>query len=427
MSRGSGGVGEGLRASVRARHDRPVQEVLRAGVLARERGELAEARRWGEAATGESPDDPRGWVLLGSIAQLEGALAEAVRLYRQALAAEPADAAAHAGLAVALAQAGQPATARAHAAAAIDAEATRKLTEVPWLRALRQARELAEATAVQPWSRCATPLLRAGEGAGASESPGLRGVVAWSVEALAEALARGPRVVALTGAGMSAASGLETRKQLWQRFVRDEAVSAVRFREAPETLWAVIRAFWGDEAHPPNAGHLALATLPGLQAIVTQNVDDLHEEAGEATGRRVPVVALHGSLSRTRCVGCGRADARAQALAAAGPLPPRCGCGAVVRPEVVLFGEPVAPESWAAARRAVEQAELLLVVGCAMDVSPASELPPLAARAGATIVEIKRRPSLLATVARVHWVGGVAEEIVPRVQAALAGARGGER
>jgi NAD-dependent deacetylase len=397
------------------------EDGLREGVLARERGELDEARRWGEAVTAERPDDPRGWVLLASIAHLEGELAAAVTLYRRGLAAAPGDAAAHAGLAVALAQSGQPATARAHAAAAIDAQATGQLAAVPWLRTLRQARELAEGGELRAWSRCATPLMRAGGGE-VIEAPQGRGVVGWTVAELAAALSEGRRVVALTGAGMSAASGLETRKQLWQRFVRDEAVSAVRFRAEPATLWTVVREFWGAGAHPPNAGHLALATLPGLQAIVTQNVDDLHEEAGEATGVRAPVVALHGTLSRTRCVGCGRAHGRAQELAAGEELPPRCGCGAVVRPEVVLFGEPVAPEVWAAARREVERAELLLVVGCAMDVSPASELPPLAARAGATIVEIKRRPSLLGSTVRVHWVGGVAEDVLPQ---AMALARGG--
>lgn len=396
---------------------------LLAGVRARERGELAEARRLVEAVTRERPDDPRAWVVLASLAHLEGALAEAAGLYRRGLSVAPADAAAHAGLAVVLAQSGQMATARAHAAAAIDARATGRLAAVPWLRALRQARELAEAETVRPWECCATPLLRPGCPEEQVDAPRERGVVAWTVERLVARLKERPRVVALTGAGMSAASGLETRKQLWRRFVRDEAVSAVRFHAEPATLWSVIRAFWGAGEHAPNAGHLALATLPGVQAIVTQNVDDLHEEAGAATGVRAPVIALHGSLARTRCVGCGRTGRRAQELAQGEPLPPRCGCGAVLRPEVVLFGEPVPARAWAEARALVEQAEVVLVIGCAMDVSPASELPPLAARAGATIVEIKRRPSLLGSIARVHWVGGAAEDVLPQVQRALA--RGG--
>jgi NAD-dependent deacetylase len=254
--------------------------------------------------------------------------------------------------------------------------------------------------------------------------PQARGLVTWTGDDLAAALRERPRVVALTGAGLSVASGLMTRKQLWQRFARDEAVSAVRFRAEPQMLWSVIRAFWGADEHAPNAGHLSLATLPGVQAIVTQNVDDLHQRAAAGTGTATPVVELHGSLSRTRCVGCGRAgEATAQVLALGEPLPPGCpGCGAVIRPEVVLFGEPVPADAWAAARRWVEQAELLLVVGCAMDVSPASELPLLAAQAGARIVEIKRRPSRLASVTRVHHVAGAAEEVLPRL---VQGVRGG--
>lgn len=385
--------------------------------FARERGDLAEAHRRAEAAT--MSGDARAWGLLASIAHLEGALDEAARHYRRALALAPEDAAAHAGLAVLLTQRGQVATARAHAAAAL---AGGGLGTVPWLRTLRQSRELEGATAetVRPWERCATPPL-APRGPSARVLPPAAGLVAWSPEDLAAALREGPRVVALTGAGISASSGLQTRKELWRRFVRDDAVSAVRFREEPRTLWEVVRAFWGEGEHPPNPAHVALAALPGLAAIVTQNVDDLHQAAARAVGRSTPVVELHGSLSRTACVACGRPDKeRAQTLAARDPLPPRCPtCGGVLRPDVVLFGEAVPARAWAEARAWVERAEILLVIGCAMDVSPASELPPLAAAAGARIVEIKRRPSGLATVAPVFHVAGAAEVVLPAILATL--------
>ncbi|MFY0531090.1 SIR2 family NAD-dependent protein deacylase [Nannocystis pusilla] len=243
----------------------------------------------------------------------------------------------------------------------------------------------------------------------------------WSLAELVAALRTSTRIVALTGAGMSAASGLQTRKQLWQRFTRDDAVSMARFRAEPATLWAVIRAFWGDRPHPANAGHQALARLPNLAAIVTQNVDELHQAAA-AAGRSTPVIELHGSLSRTRCLDCGRSgEATAQALAAAGlPLPPRCACGGVLRPEVVLFGERVPAAAMASARAHAAAADLLLVIGCAMDVSPARELPLVAARAGARIVELKRRPSRLAAAVLVHHVAGAAEDILPAATTALA-------
>ncbi|MCY0986643.1 hypothetical protein OV203_41195 [Nannocystis sp. ILAH1] len=390
---------------------------------ARARGELAAATEIAEAAVAAAPADPRGWVLLGSIDHLRGDLERAASRYRRALALAPRDAAAHAALAVNLVQRGQPATARAHFAAATSPDASPPLADLQWLQAFQQARELDEAGPALAWSRCATPLpcprapaeLPAGP-------PRERGRVTWSLADLVAALRTSSRIVALTGAGMSAASGLETRKQLWQRFTRDDAVSMARFRDDPATLWSVIRAFWGDRPHPANAGHQALARLPNLAAIVTQNVDELHQAAAAAAGRSTPVIELHGSLSRTRCLDCGRSgEASAQALAASGrPLPPRCTCGGVLRPEVVLFGEQVPAAAMASARAHAAAADLLLVIGCAMDVSPARELPLVAARAGARIVELKRRPSRLAAAVLVHHVPGAAEDILPAVTMALA-------
>ncbi|MBZ5713870.1 SIR2 family NAD-dependent protein deacylase [Nannocystis pusilla] len=389
---------------------------------ARRRGELAEATEAAEAAVAAAPADPRAWVLLGSIDHLRGNLERAASRYRRALALAPRDAAAHAALAVNLVQRGQPAAARAHFAAATAADASPPLDDLQWLQAFQQARELDDAGAALSWSRCATPLPSPREPVEPPMGPpAARGRVTWSIAELTAALRTSTRIVALTGAGMSAASGLQTRKQLWQQFPRDDAVSIARFREDPSTLWSVIRAFWGDVPHLANAGHHALARLPGLAAIVTQNVDELHQAAAAAAGRATPVIELHGSLSQTRCLGCGRpGEATAQALAAADrPLPPRCDCGGVLRPDVVLFGEQVPAAMMAAARAQVTAADLLLVIGCAMDVSPARELPLIAARAGARIVELKRRPSRLAAAVRVHHLPGAAEDILPEVARAL--------
>ncbi len=389
---------------------------------ARGRGALAEAAEAVAEAIAADPTDPRAWVLLGSIDHLRGDLERAASRYRRALAIAPRDAAAHASLAVSLVQGGQPATAQAHFAAAIAAEASSPLGDLQWLQVFQQATEAGEAGAALPWSRCATPLLspRAPTEPPAGP-PSTRGLVTWSTAALIEAVRGSSRIVALTGAGMSAASGLQTRKQLWQWFVRDDAVSIARFHDDQTKLWSVIRAFWDDGPHLANAGHHALARLPGLSAILTQNVDDLHQAAAVAADRATPVIELHGSLSRTRCLRCQRAgEQTAQALVAAGrPLPPRCACGGVLRPEVVLFGEPVPAAALMSARAHAATADLLLVIGCAMDVSPARELPLVAARAGARVVEIKRHPSRLAASVRVHSVAGAAEDILPAVARAL--------
>ena len=401
----------------------PVDLALAEAIAARSRGALGPALAATQRALEVSPQEARAWIVRASLRHLEGDLEGASADYRRALASAPREAAAHAALAVVLAQRGQRASAEAHLAAALALTGPGELGEVTRLRAERQLRELAAAAApTAPWERCATPLPRLCEGRssrGAMASDPAAGRLAWTLADLAALARTRPRTVALTGAGLSAASGLCTRKELWRRLIRDEAVSAVRFHERPAALWTAVREFWGEAEHPPNPAHLALATWPGLQAIVTQNVDGLHQAAA---GRDAPpVIELHGTLARTRCVGCGGPGEHAATLAARGPLPPRCRCGAPLRPDVVLFGEPVPGPTWGAARAAVAAAELLLVVGCAMDVSPASELPRIAVRAGARVVEIKRRPSRLADATPVHHLAGAAEDILPRALAAIEG------
>jgi len=390
---------------------------LAQALAARARGDLEAAAAATAQALREAPDDPRVWVLHGSLAHLRGDLPAAVDAYRGALARAPDDAAAHAALAVALLQSdprerGWPHAAHDHFAAACTGRAGL------WsgLRTLRLARE-AHAAAHQPWTACATPLFEAESGACelVLHAQRLRpGRASWTPGELRAAVAARPRIVALTGAGISAASGLQTRKQLWRRFSRDDAVSAVRFNRDPRTLWTVIGEFWGDRTPAPNPAHSALARLPGLLGVVTQNVDELHQAAAVAAGVATPIHELHGSLLRTRCTACARLGPPAPGLPRdAGGLPPPCPCGGSLRPDVVLFGERVPARTLAAAAALVTQAELLLVIGCAMDVSPASELPILAALAGARVVEIKRQPSHLSAMVHVHHVAGAAEDVLP--------------
>ncbi|HEU4532917.1 MAG TPA: Sir2 family NAD-dependent protein deacetylase [Polyangiaceae bacterium] len=232
-------------------------------------------------------------------------------------------------------------------------------------------------------------------------------------------------IVALTGAGASAACGLATRKQLWQRYDRDAAVSAVGFAQSRATLWTVVRDFLGLDDHPPGAVHHAIARLPRLSAIVTQNVDDLHQRAAPGD-RSVPVFELHGTLERMVCSACGAlAPHPARHYVPEHlTLPPCPACGAALRPDVVLFGEQLAPPVLAAALRAVEACDLLLVVGCALDVAPASELPRVAAARGAAVVELKLSPSRVSDAVGSALLLGPAEETLPAVYARLAALEG---
>lgn len=242
-----------------------------------------------------------------------------------------------------------------------------------------------------------------------------------SLELAAEALQAAKRIVVLTGAGVSAESGIPTFRDpltgLWQRFDPAELASAEAFRRNPAMIWGwyewrrmnVMQA-------QPNPAHLALARLaahkPGI-TVITQNVDDLHERAGSAD-----VIHLHGSLQQPRCFACAREPGTA--LAAPNEPeegralePPRCQhCGGRLRPGVVWFGESLPQTALTKAFKAAQEAELLLVVGTSGLVYPAAELPAIARRAGARVLHINPQLALEAG----DWgIAGLAGEVLPRL------------
>lgn len=209
---------------------------------------------------------------------------------------------------------------------------------------------------------------------------------------LVAAIRSARRIVVLTGAGMSAESGIPTFRDalfgLWARFDPQQLATEAGFKRDPALVWGWYEARRrGVMRTQPNAGHHALRDLAGCTwledlTIVTQNVDDLHERAGSTK-----VIRLHGSLFAPRCLACGRApevsasdDAQeldTVALEQAIP-PPRCQyCGGAIRPGVVWFDEPLPTQEWSRAVKRVEQADLLLVVGTSGRVYPAASLPEI--------------------------------------------------
>jgi NAD-dependent deacetylase len=200
-------------------------------------------------------------------------------------------------------------------------------------------------------------------------------------------------VVALTGAGVSAESGLATFRGpggMWEGRDPTELATPEAFAADARTVWRFYA--WRRRqaaAAAPNPAHRALAALERGREdflLVTQNVDGLHERSGS-----LRIVRLHGSLWRLRCMAEGREfeDRRSEL----GPLPPRCACGGLLRPAVVWFGEALEPDVLAAARSAARRAALFLVIGTSATVYPAADLPRLARSHGAHVVEINPVPA----------------------------------
>jgi len=199
------------------------------------------------------------------------------------------------------------------------------------------------------------------------------------------------RVAVITGAGMSAESGVPTFRGaggLWRSFRPEDLATPQAFARDPATVWTWYR--WRQKLiadASPNAGHSALARIaaprPGWR-VLTQNIDGLHQRAGSDA-----VVELHGSIWRTRCASCGQPgeDHPDRAADETAPLP-RCHCGALMRPDVVWFGEPLDPEVMKTAWTIVEEAEMVLVVGTSAVVFPVAALPHAARARNVPVIEI---------------------------------------
>ncbi len=208
------------------------------------------------------------------------------------------------------------------------------------------------------------------------------------MDAVREWLKKANSVAVLTGAGVSAESGVPTfrgNNGLWRQRRAEDLATPGAFAANPELVWE-----WYDwrrsllaEASP-NPGHYALAKLENRVSnftLITQNVDGLHELAGSNN-----VLRLHGSIWRVRCVACKRE--RFDRRIPFPEIPPKCECGGTLRPGVVWFGEALPQDVWQAAENAARSAELFLVIGTSALVYPAAALAQIAKSSGSRVVEI---------------------------------------
>jgi NAD-dependent deacetylase len=209
---------------------------------------------------------------------------------------------------------------------------------------------------------------------------------------LAELIRANQPCVALTGAGVSTESGIPDFRSaagIWQRFDPYEVASIDAFRRDPERVWefyALRLAALADAQ--PNAAHRALAALErdGLvEAVITQNVDRLHQAAGSRD-----VIEVHGSVGAAVCLACGRREDEVRPLL---PLPVCADCGAVLKPGVVMFGELLPVAAIERATGLAQGAALLLVVGTSLEVWPVAGLPDETLAHGGRVAIVNHDPT----------------------------------
>ena len=219
----------------------------------------------------------------------------------------------------------------------------------------------------------------------------------------------------LTGAGISTESGIPDFRSptgIWAKYDPMEYATIAAFRRDPVKVWEFYALrFEVLTKAEPNEGHLALAELERrglLEAVVTQNIDGLHARAGSDS-----VVEVHGSIRSASCLECGERVPLEDVIAALddAPAPPCPRCGAVLKPDVVMFGE-LLPA--AAIDRAVELAQragLLLVVGSSLEVHPVAGLPAETISAGGALAIVNRGPTPFDGLASIRIDGGAGETL----------------
>ncbi len=231
------------------------------------------------------------------------------------------------------------------------------------------------------------------------------------------------RVVVLTGAGISTDSGIPDFRGpngVWTRAPRAERMSDIRYYVAdPE----VRKASWQSRlAHPvwkaqPNPGHLALVALEKrgkLHALVTQNIDGLHQRAGNSSDL---VIEVHGNLHQAVCLDCGWKGAMREVLerVRAGEDDPPCTvCGGILKSDTISFGQQLLPEVIERAMESARHADLLLAVGTSLQVYPVAGMVPLAKAAGARLVIVNAGPTPFDAVAHAVLPSAIAE-VLPAI------------
>lgn len=234
------------------------------------------------------------------------------------------------------------------------------------------------------------------------------------INRIANAILKSDRTVALTGAGISVASGIPPfrgKGGLWSKYDPDEYAHVLAFKRNPEKVWIMLKEMI-DTILPakPNAAHIALAKMEDmgyLEGIITGNVDSLHQAAGSKN-----VVEMHGNNRNLICMDCGNIYNIKLYLT---KIPPKCECGNPLRPDVVFFGEQIPPEALVKSFELAENCDMMMVIGTSAIISPMSNMPIAAKKQGAKVLEINTEESNLSGFIPDWTIKGKAEDILPKI------------
>jgi len=215
--------------------------------------------------------------------------------------------------------------------------------------------------------------------------------------------------VALTGAGISVESEIPPfrgKNGLWERYDPEEYAHIDSFRKDPKKVWKMLKEFVGicREAEP-NGAHISLARLEEmglLEGIITQNVDGLHQRAGNRE-----VIEFHGGNTTHSCLHCKRGYPTEDLSLAT--LPPRCSCGGPLRPDFVFFGEAIPPAALLGSMELSQKCEVMLVIGTTGLVMPAAQMPFMARSAGARLIEINPERTVYSDIVNIFLPGKASE------------------
>ncbi|MGD9301575.1 MAG: NAD-dependent deacylase [Desulfobacterales bacterium] len=231
-----------------------------------------------------------------------------------------------------------------------------------------------------------------------------------------EDLAAASNVTALTGAGISTESGIPPfrgKGGLWERFDPMEIAHIDALMRDPARVWTILVKEMKEivDAANPNDGHKGLAKLEELgklKTVITQNIDGLHQAAGNTD-----VIEFHGTFAWQRCMDCGKKyETRKVDIST---IPPRCTCNGILRPDAVFFGEMIPKDALWRSRQIASACDLMLVVGTSAVVHPAALMPVVAKENGAKVVEINPERTPLTGEISDYLIMGQAGDVMKRI------------